>query len=194
MELDLRAVREPDRQGTVSRVYEALPVYGSVVLVADTDGAPWRAALDVEHPGSCRWETLEEGPGTWRIHLTKLASTPLPRVLCDTALVVASAEPDAAGALWKLPMRQRDLDSNVVQIPPGEAIDAHVGADLDVLVLVLHGAGRLGTELGEVDVRAGELLWLPRGSQRSFSAGEDGLRYLTVHQRRQALGLVAGRS
>jgi hypothetical protein len=34
-----------------------------------------------------------------------------------------------------------------------------------------------------------EYLWLPRRSRRQFTAGPDGLRYLTVHQRRQALVL-----
>ena len=34
------------------------------------------------------------------------------------------------------------------------------------------------------------LVWLPRRSLREFTAGPDGLTYLTVHQRRQALTLT----
>ena len=34
-----------------------------------------------------------------------------------------------------------------------------------------------------------EHLWLPRRSRPQFMAGPDGLRYLTVHQRREALVL-----
>jgi len=34
-----------------------------------------------------------------------------------------------------------------------------------------------------------EYLWLPRRSPRQFTAGPDGMRHLTMHQRRQALVL-----
>ncbi|HEY7043581.1 MAG TPA: hypothetical protein VH419_07935, partial [Nocardioidaceae bacterium] len=101
----------------------------------------------------------------------------------------AASEPDVSGAVWKLSMRDRDLDSNVVALPPGGSIEPHVGPDLDVLVHVLGGSGRLTTEADSVDLFAGALLWLPRRSRRGFTAGPNGLRYLTVHRRRQALVL-----
>jgi quercetin dioxygenase-like cupin family protein len=115
----------------------------------------------------------------------------LPVVLCDTQALVAGAEPDLVGALWRLQGDQRDLDSNLIQLPAGSSIDPHTGPECDVLVHVLHGSGRLGTDGGEFDLRAGSLVWLPRRSRRSFVAGSDGLRYLTVHQRRP--GLTVGR-
>jgi hypothetical protein len=40
-----------------------------------------------------------------------------------------------------------------------------------------------------VTLRAGALVWLPRRSQRSITAGPTGLRYLTVHPRRPALSI-----
>jgi len=115
----------------------------------------------------------------------------LPVLLCDTHAVVAGADPAVAGALWRLQAGQRDLDSNLIQLPPGTTIDPHTGPDCDVLVHVLHGTGRMGTDAGEVELRTGSLVWLPRLSRRSFVAGEDGLRYLTVHQRRP--GVTIGR-
>jgi hypothetical protein len=33
----------------------------------------------------------------------------------------------------------------------------------------------------------GTLLWLPHGSTRSIVGGEDGLSYLTVHERRRGM-------
>ncbi|WP_203789184.1 hypothetical protein [Paractinoplanes rishiriensis] len=75
----------------------------------------------------------------------------------------------------------RDLDSNVIALPPGRAIDAHTGPDLDVLIHVLAGSGKLATELGTVELTPGVLLWLPRRTRRGFTAGVGGLRYLTVH-------------
>lgn len=53
------------------------------------------------------------------------------------------------------------------------------------------GSGQLTTELEALDLVAGALLRLPRGSRRAFAAGPHELRYLTVHRRRQALVLEA---
>jgi quercetin dioxygenase-like cupin family protein len=94
-----------------------------------------------------------------------------------------------SGAVWKLEIRDRDLDSNIIALPPGGAIDAHAGPDLDVLVHVLGGSGTLSAERRTLDLEPGALVWLPRRSVRQFSAGPGGLRYLTVHRRRQALVL-----
>jgi quercetin dioxygenase-like cupin family protein len=101
------------------------------------------------------------------------------------------ADPDqqARGAVWKLQARERDLDSNVIALPDGGGIDSHTGPDVHVLIHVLSGSGRLTTETGTIDLSPGALLWLPRRSRRQFVAGPDGLRYLTVHQRRRALVL-----
>ena len=62
----------------------------------------------------------------------------------------------------------------------------HVGPDLDVLVVVFEGSGALTTELDGFDLAGGQLVWLPRASLRSVTAGPVGLRYLTVHRRRRA--------
>jgi len=113
----------------------------------------------------------------------------VPRVLCDTSAL----PPDQAGAVWRLREEPRDLDANVISLPPGSSIAPHVGADLDVLVLVLAGDGALVSDRGEEAVRAGQLLWLPRRSRRGFRPGPAGLRYVTVHQRRTGLPLVAAR-
>ena len=84
-------------------------------------------------PGATGGSTLSREPRDYRIRIRKLSATPLPRVLVDTRTIVDGdgRDPDEAGALWKLDVRERDLDSNVVAIPPGGAIDAHAGPDLD---------------------------------------------------------------
>jgi uncharacterized protein (DUF2249 family)/quercetin dioxygenase-like cupin family protein len=192
-ELDVRGLRKPDKHPAVFQAYDALDVGGSVDLVNDHDPQHLREELEVDHPGSHRWEYLDERPTAWRIRITKLSSRPLPRVLCDTAAVVADAAPEAAGALWKLPMKTRDLDSNLIQLPPFGTVEAHAGPDLDVLVHVVHGAGLLTTELDVLELQAGSLVWLPRRSPRAFTAGAEGLQYLTVHRRRQGLSLTAMR-
>lgn len=110
-----------------------------------------------------------------------------PLVVGSTTEVVAAAAPDAVGAVWRLPVAGRDLDSNVVALPPGGVIHAHDGPEVDVLVHVLAGSGRLDGERRSLELQPGVLLWLPRRSRRAFSAGSGGLRYLTVHRRRQSL-------
>jgi uncharacterized protein (DUF2249 family)/quercetin dioxygenase-like cupin family protein len=186
-ELDVRELRKPDKHPTIFAKYTALAVGESFVLVNNHDPKHLHDEFDADHPGSYGWEYVEKGPRVWRIRITKLTSTPLPRVLTDTNSFVPAAEPDATGAVWKLEAKDRDLDSNVIALPAGGGIDSHTGPDLDVLIHVLSGSGRLTTETGTVELFPGALLWMPRLSQRRFSAGPDGLRYLTVHKRRQAL-------
>lgn len=186
-ELDVRELRKPDKHPTIFATFGALAVGESFVLVNNHDPKHLREEFDADHPGGYGWEYLDKGPRVWRIRITKLTSTPLPRILADTNDFVPSDEPDATGAVWRLEARDRDLDSNVIALPAGGGIDAHAGPDLDVLIHVLSGGGRLTTEAGAVELFPGALLWLPRRSRRQFTAGPDGLRYLTVHRRRPAL-------
>lgn len=188
-ELDVRPLPAPQKNAAVVAAYAALPVGGALLLLDDRDPRPLREIFDREHPGSHEWQHVEGGSQERRIRITKLASTPLPRVLARTDEL--TAEPETAGPVWKLQVGERDLDSNIIALPPAGTIEAHTGPDLDVLIHVLAGSGQLATELGMVDLVPGALLWLPRRSRREFTAGPDGLRYFTVHQRRQALQLQA---
>lgn len=192
-ELDVRPLPKAGKHPAIFRAYDALGVGESLVLVNDHDPRHLRDEFEVEHPGGYAWEYLARYRGEYRIKITRLAATPLPRVLADAAALGAgAADGDATGAVWKLQMRERDLDSTIIALPPGAAIGAHNGPGVDVLIYVLAGSGQLDTELDDrtVALRAGSLIWLPRRSRRSFTAGPDGLRYLTVHQRRQALTLT----
>lgn len=188
-ELDVRPMRKPDKHPAIFGAYEELAVGESLLLVNDHDPRHLHDEFEVEHPGGYAWEYVAKERGDWRIRITRLASTPLPRLLTDTA-AIAAGSPDSAGAIWKLQMRARDLDSNIIALAPGATIDAHAGPDVDVLIHVLAGSGQLTTELDTLELRGGSLVWLPRRSRRQFAAGPDGLRYLTVHQRRQALTLT----
>ena len=188
-ELDVRPLRKPDKHPAIFQAYAAVPAGESLVIVNDHDPRHLHDEFEVEHPGGYAWEYLAKDPGAWRIQITKLASTPLPRILADTSALSTTAA-DATGVIWKLQMRDRDLDSNIIALAPGAAIDAHAGPDIDVLIHVLAGSGHLATELDTLPLRPGSLTWLPRRSRRQFTAGPDGLRYLTVHQRRQALTLT----
>lgn len=189
-ELDVRGLRKPEKHPTIFAAYADLAVGESFVLVNNHNPKHLHDEFEADHPGSYGWEYLEKGPA-WRIRISKLASTPLPRILTNTADIAGGdAQSDLAGVVWRLEVHSRDLDSNVISLPPGGGIDMHTGAEVDVLVHVLAGGGRLNTELGTVELVPGELLWMPRRSRRQFSAGPEGLRYLTVHQKREVLGLT----
>jgi quercetin dioxygenase-like cupin family protein len=112
---------------------------------------------------------------------------PVPRLLCDDARELAARPAAPAGVLWKLAESGRQLDANVVRLPPGGAVDPHAEPDLDVLVFVVSGDGTVDGEDGPQALTAGAVLWLPHGSRRSLAAGADGLSYLTVHRRRPGM-------
>jgi uncharacterized protein (DUF2249 family)/quercetin dioxygenase-like cupin family protein len=191
-ELDVRGIRKPDKHPAIFAAYAALPVGGAFVLVNDHDPKHLHDEFEADHGGSYAWEYLSTEPRDWRIRITKLAGTPLPRILVDTTAVAADpATAASSGAIWRLEARDRDLDSNLIALPPGGTIDSHLGPDIDVLIHVVAGGGTLTTELGEIALAPGALLWMPRRSRRQFTAGDRGLRYLTVHQRRQSLVLNA---
>ncbi|MCK6095873.1 cupin domain-containing protein [Micrococcus sp. EYE_162] len=118
------------------------------------------------------------------------APTPeAPRVLADVAALMdglAAAEP---GAAWRLEDDPRDLDVNLVRLPAGGRNEPFEGPGLDILVHVVAGSGVLHTDGGDVPIRAGQLLWLPKSSRRGFTAGDEGLAWLTAHRRKQGLAI-----
>lgn len=187
-ELDVREIRKPQKHPTIFARYGELAVGESFVLVNNHDPKHLHDEFEVDFAGGYGWEYLERGP-VWRIRISKLHAAPLPRVLVNT-VDVANAEPDVTGAVWKLQIRERDLDSNLIALPPDGGIGAHNGADVDVLIHVLSGDGRLIVEQGQIELRPGSVLWLPKFSRREFKAGPQGLRYLTVHRHRDITGLM----
>lgn len=115
-----------------------------------------------------------------------IGNDPVPRVLCETG-DLASLDSTPAGALWRLAEPGRQLDANVVRIPPGRSVAAHTERDLDVLVFVVAGEGTLTCPDGPRPLREGSLVWLPHGSARGLVAGPRGMSYLTVHPRRPGM-------
>jgi quercetin dioxygenase-like cupin family protein len=100
---------------------------------------------------------------------------------------------DAAGAgvHWTLD-GSPDLNANLVRLEPNGAIGEHTNDAVDVLVVVLAGAGSI--RIDGVDHPVGPLTVtsIPRGTRRRIQAGErpPGLTYLTVHRRRGLLTIA----
>ncbi|MFE1480293.1 hypothetical protein ACFW80_05235 [Streptomyces fimicarius] len=113
-----------------------------------------------------------------------------PRILAVLDTLLASATPDERGALWQLAEPGRELDANLVRLPPDAEVGEHQEDVLDVLLVVLAGAGSVRAGDGRVlDLVPSTALWLPRTSRRALAAGPDGLVYLTVHRRRPGLAI-----
>lgn len=189
-ELDARGIRKQDKHPRIFAEFDALAVGRSFVLVDQHDPQALRQDFDAERPGCFHWDSQERGSDSWRILITKTASTPLPSVVGSTRQSGTEGDMAPGGAIWKLQMSRRQLDSNVIRMLPGERIEEHTGPELDVLVHVLAGAGEMLTELDPVPLESGALLWLPRKSRRGFRAGSPGLTYLTVHLRRPGLSIA----
>ena len=190
--LDVRGMHQPDKHPAIFAAYDALAVDEDFVLVNDHDPTPLHKEFDRDYGPGYGWEYLNREVRDWRIRITKRASTSLPRVLADTGAIAADAT-ETGGAVFSLRMRERDLDSNVIALAPDGAIAEHWGPNVDVLIHVLAGSGRLETETGPIDLAPGTLLWLPKRSHRAFRAGPEGLRYLTVHRKREPLVLHTSR-
>jgi uncharacterized protein (DUF2249 family) len=187
-QLDVRAIRKPDKHPRIFEGFDALGVGESFVLINNHDPKHLREEFEADHSGEFGWEYLQRGPERWEIRITRLAATPLPRILCDTReIATGQFGPDASGAVWRLQVSRRHLDANIIHLEPGSRIQAHAGPDLDVLWHILQGYGQLMTEVGMLALRPGELLWLPRLSRREIAAGDEGLTYLTVHPRRPGI-------
>ena len=115
--------------------------------------------------------------------------TSTPRVLVN--LIELPTHP-RRGPAWAIDEADRQLDANLIRLPAGERIDSHLGAEVDVLIHVVSGDGTITTDDGEQHLRTGDVAFLPRRSRRAFDAGSEGLEYLTVHRRRQALQIQSG--
>ncbi|MEZ5211055.1 DUF2249 domain-containing protein [Gordonia sp. (in: high G+C Gram-positive bacteria)] len=180
--IDVREIPKPERHPKIFGLFDGLRVGEALILVNDHDPVPLHRQFDDKTPGGFEWEYLVREPGDYRIRIGKTLAAPVPRALGNAAELVTGGEP---GVAWKLDFPDRDLDSNLITLAPGGSIGDHAGAEVDVLVYVLSGGGTVGTENGPIEVLLGDILWLPKRSRRSFTAGNDGLSYLTVHTHRE---------
>ncbi|WP_406302476.1 hypothetical protein OHA61_08275 [Streptomyces sp. NBC_00885] len=110
-------------------------------------------------------------------------------VLARVAELLHEEPTDRGGALWRLSAEGRQLDANVIRMLPGTRVTGHVDPDLDVLLCVVGGSGRLEADGTRQSLQTGCVAWLPRGTRRALFADEDGLVYVTAHRRRPGLAI-----
>jgi hypothetical protein len=110
------------------------------------------------------------------------------------ALVVDLTDVDeVGGAVWSLP-HGGDLDANLVRLAPNACIPEHVNREVDVLLVVRAGEGELVVDETSHTLTDTTVALVPRYSSRSIRAGDDGLDYLSIHRRRDAMQIGVRRS
>jgi quercetin dioxygenase-like cupin family protein len=100
---------------------------------------------------------------------------------------LASLDTDGPdGAVWSLPAGS-DLNANLVKLSPGGHIDCHRNAEVDVVIVVVDGAGDLIVDDETHALRPHILAHIPKGAERELNAGPTGLVYLSLHRARGGL-------
>jgi len=92
---------------------------------------------------------------------------------------------EGEGPLWGL--ASTDLNATLLSWPAGHLVAEHVNAALDVLIVVIDGSGVVTVDGRRHAVSGGQALLVEKGASRLIEAGAGGLRYLSVHRRRQPL-------
>ncbi|PRB72348.1 DUF2249 domain-containing protein [Arthrobacter sp. MYb213] len=187
--VDVRNIPKAERHPKIMAVYNALPASDYLSLLNDHEPVNLRKEFERNLPGTYTWQATERIGGDWEIIITKLTNTPAPRIMTNTAWL-GEQENTLDGAIWKLEPDARDLDANIIALQPHQEIGEHRGPDLDVLIHVFEGTGTLHTEIDSISLNLGDVLYLPARSRRHFVAGDHGLKYFSVHQRKKTLGLM----
>src|SRR3954451_15614155 len=93
------------------------------------------------------------------------------------------------GPIWGT--ESEDPSATILEGAAGEGPQEHVNDSRDVAVVVLAGSGELLLDGEPRPLAAGDVLVVPRGARRRFTAGSEGIRYATVHRRREPLQIAS---
>lgn len=106
----------------------------------------------------------------------------LPAII-DPHALLRSAGHD--GPIWSQTSEQ--LNVNLLRFSAGEGIPPHINTEVDVLIVIVAGEGRLMLGDEERPVCAGEVVLIPRGMRRAIICTAGTLAYLSCHRRRAGL-------
>jgi quercetin dioxygenase-like cupin family protein len=103
----------------------------------------------------------------------------------DPVYVDAYNAGEGHGAAFGL--ETEDLDMTLVAWPESYTVPPHVNSEVDVIMTVLSGTGEATVGAKLFPLRAGSILMIPKGAERSVRSMSDDFRYLNVHKRRRKL-------
>lgn len=73
--VDVRRIAPRERHPLIFSTFRGLAAGQSMELVNDHDPLPLQDRFQAELPGQFAWDTLESGPDTWRVGITRLAGS-----------------------------------------------------------------------------------------------------------------------
>jgi quercetin dioxygenase-like cupin family protein len=103
--------------------------------------------------------------------------------VADLAALVETSE--ARRVLWTC--QTDDLNVNLLVLKGGEEVKEHVNAEVDVLLVGMHGEGSVQIDGVDNVVRAGQALVIGKGTCRSIRCLGERFAYLVCHRRRIGL-------
>lgn len=83
--------------------------------------------------------------------------------------------------------QSEDLSLNLISCTAGQGIARHVNPEVDVLVIGIDGAGTVEIDENQLAMRPGQVIVIPKGTQRALHCVGDHFAYLTCHRRRKGL-------
>jgi quercetin dioxygenase-like cupin family protein len=89
------------------------------------------------------------------------------------------------GPIWSVNSEQ--LNVNLLRLPTGDGVAAHVNTELDVVLVIFEGSGELTVEGQTYPLRPGQAVVIPRQATRALRCTAGPLVYLTCHRRRAGL-------
>ena len=89
------------------------------------------------------------------------------------------------GPIWS--HTTEDFNINLLRFKAGEGIDLHVNPEVDVIGVVVEGAGQriIGSDIQTVEL--GHIFIIPRGAPRAIRALRAIFAYVSCHRRRAGL-------
>jgi quercetin dioxygenase-like cupin family protein len=106
-----------------------------------------------------------------------------PASAIDIAAALRQATAD--GPIWSANSEQ--LNVNLLRLPTGDGVAAHVNGEVDVVLAIFEGSGELTVNGVAHALAPGRVVVVPRGTQRAMRCTAGPLVYLTCHRRRAGL-------
>jgi mannose-6-phosphate isomerase-like protein (cupin superfamily) len=80
-----------------------------------------------------------------------------------------------------------EVNLTLLAWPAGQGVATHINEEVEVVIIVIDGSGRVTIDDTEFEVSAGDALLVPKGCRRAIRSTSDGFAYFSVHRRRPGL-------
>ena len=103
-------------------------------------------------------------------------------ILIDLAALGAGT---GGGPRWG--HESEDLDLTLLAWTAGQGVATHRNTEVDVVLIVVAGAGEVTVNAEQYHLTPGQALLIPKGAERAIQCAGDHFSYLSLHRRRRGL-------